>query len=430
MPLAITDTRPLDADMPAYDALCAEAGAAAGATNAANAGLVTVVRQCIEGRWWEFQHHSSPAHWCRTILGVASPLAHKLVRVATELCDYPEVAAAFSEGRITLDQVEVVVTTAHPMYDRDLAEVAGRWDIHRMKRIIANFAHPKPQPEPPAPDDEDEPEKTKPAPADLPPDDIRGGFAADGRHRGSWDVDTELGALFDKAMARARSSLYRDKNGIDPEDDDDRTQESSIFTTGEVFRRMLHAALDGLDPNIARRARPGDRTQVVIHMNAEHPEGAHIHLGPLLTTSVRQQLTCDADLRLVLKDIKGIPIETWKRHRVVNSVLRLLIEDRDGGCRIPGCDRTAYLHIHHLWHWEDGGPTIPSNLLALCPEHHKQVHARLLILLGDPTTPDGITVLDRWRRPLPQPGPLPPSRVPASAKPFPATLWGGRLRLN
>jgi hypothetical protein len=294
-----------------------------------------------------------------------------------------------------------------------------------MRRIIANFEHPKPRPEPVIdPDDS----KVEPAPAPLPPDELKGGWGADGRYRGSFDFGPDLGARWEKTLKIARGALFADRTGLDAADDD-RTQEPSMFTAIDALGRMLQAALDGLDPRIARGARPGDRTQVVIHMDADNPDGAHIHLGPLLPTSVRQQLTCDADLRAVLEQ-KGTPLEVWRRRRVVNDVLRMLIEDRDGGCRVDGCGRKGYLHIHHLWHWEDGGPTIPANLVALCPEHHRLVHQGRLVLLGDPTTPDGLTTLDRWRRPLPQPGPLPPTEIPAPTAPFPPTLWGGRMHLN
>ena len=26
-------------------------------------------------------------------------------------------------------------------------------------------------------------------------------------------------------------------------------------------------------------------------------------------------------------------------------------------CVVPGCGATRGLHAHHIWHWEDGGPT-------------------------------------------------------------------------
>jgi hypothetical protein len=421
VPLVIAETKPLDDR--GYDAFCQQAGQAAALTNVGNATLVATVVRCVAERWWELQQTSSPEHWCRVILGVSPSTARQLVRVAREIVDYPKVSVAFCEGRMTLDQVEVIVTRAHPMYDSTLVD-AGRWDVHRMRRIIDNFEHPKPQPEP-EPADPDDP---TPEPAPLPRDDWRAGWSGDGRYRGGFDLGPELGGLLEKAMGTARGALFTARTSVD-DNDDDRTQEPSLFTAVDALQRMLHAALDGLDPKIAKGARPGDRTQVVIHIDADNPDGARVHLGPLLPVSVRRQLTCDADLRAVL-EVKGIPVETWRRQRVVNQVLRMLIEDRDQGCVIDGCDRKGFLHIHHLWHWEDGGPTIPSNLCALCPEHHRMVHEGRLILVGDPTKPGSLITLDRWRRPLPQPGPLPPSIIPAPQAPYPATLWGGRLRLN
>lgn len=190
-------------DGPGFDACCEDAGGAAGLANIGNAALVSVVARCLTGRWWETQQTSSPQHWCRVILGVSEATARKLVRVAGELADYPKVAATFTAGRMTLDQVEVIVTNAHPMYDPILVD-AGRWDIGRMRRIIANFEHPKPQPDP-TPAGEDEP---APVPDPEPRDEWRAGWGDDGRYRGSFDLGAELGSLLDRAMATARDRLF------------------------------------------------------------------------------------------------------------------------------------------------------------------------------------------------------------------------------
>lgn len=47
---------------------------------------------------------------------------------------------------------------------------------------------------------------------------------------------------------------------------------------------------------------------------------------------------------------------------------------RDGGCRFPGCDRSRFVHAHHIKHWADGGETSLDNLVTLCFEHHRLVH--------------------------------------------------------
>ena len=46
----------------------------------------------------------------------------------------------------------------------------------------------------------------------------------------------------------------------------------------------------------------------------------------------------------------------------------------DGACRFPGCDRSRYVHAHHIRHWADGGETSLDNLVTLCSQHHRQVH--------------------------------------------------------
>jgi hypothetical protein len=42
------------------------------------------------------------------------------------------------------------------------------------------------------------------------------------------------------------------------------------------------------------------------------------------------------------------------------------------------------LHAHHLQHWEDGGPTVPSNLVMLCGQHHRALHLGGLSIEGNP----------------------------------------------
>ena len=70
--------------------------------------------------------------------------------------------------------------------------------------------------------------------------------------------------------------------------------------------------------------------------------------------------------------------------RTIPRRLRRLVEHRDGGCAVPGCGRTWGTQLHHIWHWEDGGPTDLSNLLTLCARHHRQHHLGLLGITGCP----------------------------------------------
>ena len=43
-------------------------------------------------------------------------------------------------------------------------------------------------------------------------------------------------------------------------------------------------------------------------------------------------------------------------------------------CRTPHCGNTPR-HVHHIWHWIDGGPTDIDNLVALCGHCHRLIHS-------------------------------------------------------
>ncbi len=116
-------------------------------------------------------------------------------------------------------------------------------------------------------------------------------------------------------------------------------------------------------------ARPHyDRHLVVVHVGTDdtgEPNG-HLHLGPALPDNLRRFMTCDAKAR-AQHDMGTKPLSVGRSARIVPNRTRLAIEERDGGCRVPGCDRTRWLHVHHIQHWEDGGATDTSNLMAPIP---------------------------------------------------------------
>lgn len=72
----------------------------------------------------------------------------------------------------------------------------------------------------------------------------------------------------------------------------------------------------------------------------------------------------------------------------------MVIEDRDRGCRVPGCDRSRWLHVHHIEHWENGGASDTANLLALCRRHHRWHHLGHLGISGNADDPDGVIFTD------------------------------------
>jgi hypothetical protein len=59
--------------------------------------------------------------------------------------------------------------------------------------------------------------------------------------------------------------------------------------------------------------------------------------------------------------------------RTIPPHIRRALEERDRGCRFPGC-ASRFTEAHHVRHWADGGETSLSNLLLLCRRHHRAVH--------------------------------------------------------
>jgi hypothetical protein len=131
-------------------------------------------------------------------------------------------------------------------------------------------------------------------------------------------------------------------------------------------------------------------------------------------------------------------VSVGRAQRIVPDRTRRLVEHRDGGCRIPGCPNTRGIHVHHITHWEDGGPTDTTNLCCLCRRHHRLLHNSQISITGNADDPNGLIVTDRWNRRLdptgkPKPPDQPPDQAARTAGITPATYQhpsGERFRTN
>jgi hypothetical protein len=101
---------------------------------------------------------------------------------------------------------------------------------------------------------------------------------------------------------------------------------------------------------------------------------------------------------------------------------------------VPGAGCTGrLLHIHHVWHWEDGGPTDTANLIAICAAHHRLHHrGELGIEATDADRSDGIVFTTPLGCPLDsaiRPVPPPPGATGPPVAPYEHPL-GERLQAN
>ncbi len=93
-----------------------------------------------------------------------------------------------------------------------------------------------------------------------------------------------------------------------------------------------------------------------------HAAGAPVdHDGHPLSAASLARLFTEGTLmhRLLLAD--GQVVDRGRSLRLASPNLRDAMITRDRGCRFPHCDApTAWVHAHHLQHWENGGRHRPG----------------------------------------------------------------------
>ncbi|WP_156749403.1 HNH endonuclease signature motif containing protein, partial [Mycobacterium sp. E1747] len=352
------------------DVLFEELAELCGQRNAIDGRIVEVVAEIDrDGLWGNTGARSIPAlvAW-KT--GCSPANAHTIATVAGRVEEFPRCAQGMREGRLSLDQVGVIAARAGEGSDEHYAGLAAVATVNQLRTAVK--LEPRPEP-----DARLEPERsiTKTADEDftcwrikLPRDDA---------------------ATFDAALASHRDALI----AAWKHDRGDGASESAppLPGTVEAFLRLVEA---GWDAEAARRPH-GQHTTVVVHVDAD-TRAAALHLGPLLSDAERQYLTCDATCE-VWFERNGQPIGAGRATRTVNRRLRRALEHRHRSCAVPGCGATRGLHAHHIRHWEDGGPTELTNLVLVCPYHHRAHHRGLITISG---TADDLSVTDDSGRPL------------------------------
>ncbi len=155
----------------------------------------------------------------------------------------------------------------------------------------------------------------------------------------------------------------------------------------EPFDARCADALVGLASQSLGADRDGDRATVVVHVDggvlAGETGSGEIQSGPVIAGETARRLACDSRWQLVAES-EGTVVGVGRTSRRVPGSLRRVIDQRDQGCRFPGCDNERWVHYHHLVHWARGGPTDLDNLITLCSYHHRYLHEEGWRITGDP----------------------------------------------
>jgi len=291
------------------------------------------------------------------------------------------------EGRLSLDQVGVIAGRAADGSDEHYAKLAEVATVNQLRTAVKLEPRPKPEPR--------EPERSITKTSDE----------AFTRYRIT--LPQLEAAKFDAALASHRDGLINDWKHDNSDGESD--QRPPMPNTADAFMSLVEA---GWDTEVARRPH-GQHTTVVVHVDVEKPVAA-LHLGPALSEADRRYLLCDATCE-VWFERHGRPIGVGRATRTISRRLRRALEHRDQTCVVPGCGATRGLHAHHLVHWENGGATELSNLVLLCPFHHRMHHKGGITITGPAET---LRVTDSEGEPLTNRSlARPPTKPPPAVKP-------------
>ncbi|MGH9224925.1 MAG: DUF222 domain-containing protein [Acidimicrobiales bacterium] len=295
-----------------------------GLLNAANARLVGLIADVLATESWQGWRTRSPEHWVAWKCGVSPGRARSLVAIARRLRVLPETKAAFDAGELSEDQVAVVCRHAPESVDAEAAELARSATVTQLRRVLGGYSF------------EAEAEAAKPAEERR---QVTFNYTDDGSWRLSALLPPDEGALWERALTESREALVR-------------AGETDV-SWADAFVAIV-------------RAERGDRATILLHIDNK---GSHLHLGPAVPDGLRTYLTCDSRARVVYEH-GGKAVSVGRAFRTVPERTRIAVEERDRGCRVPGCSRTKWLHVHHIRHWENGGTTDTPNLITLCSKHH------------------------------------------------------------
>jgi HNH endonuclease len=348
-----------------------------GHLNVLHAQLVALAAEALETGAWQGWGVKSLAHWLTWQAGISPTRAAEVVRLAEARTTHPSVMETFAEGALSVDQA-AIATKAPTSLDADFAELAQVATVAQL-RVLVRAARPAP-PGPP--------------PSDAPSEALSTTFDDDGRYHLRAELDPDHGRIVDAALTEARDALF---HGGQPD-----------VTWADALVEMAQRSLDGT--SLQRR----ERFRVNWFIDPTDPIPATWADGVAVPDWLRDQLLCDGTVSPVFTE-NAHPVSVGRTQQEIPDRTRRLVLHRDRKCRVPWCNQTRWLQVHHVVHREDGGGNDTSNLIGICPADHRLNHKGRLGISGDADDPDGLTfsdahgrVIDPAAHPTKPTGPPPP----------------------
>ena len=216
--------------------------------DAATARLLDLIREFDAREGWN-TGFSSCAAWLSWRVGLAPGAAREHVRVARALGTLPMLAQALARGELSYAKVRALTRVATAETEARLLAVGRAGTADHVERIVRGWRRVDRQAE------AREAARQHASRALHVYPDQDGTVVLRGR------LTPEVGALLVQALAAARETLYQQARGKEPEDNPPTMVQQQADALALLAETALH---HGIDPGA-----PGERSQVVVHVDAE-----------------------------------------------------------------------------------------------------------------------------------------------------------------
>jgi hypothetical protein len=346
-PAVVPTKRPLP-DLLPIDDLDRAIVTLAARINAETYELLVLIRQFDERAGWLQWGLGNCAEWLHYRCDFSMNAAREKVRVAHAMKTLPDIAAAFSSGRLSYSKVRAMTRVVSAHNEEELLSFALKTTTARVEERCRELRCG-------TVDSLDGAQRAFTSRS------LRVTRNADrGVMTISIDLPMETGELVEKALDKARDDSVSKAEFID---------ESWSARQADALVSMASSYLSG---NVEKTRNTSDDYLVTIHVDQSALANGDGR-SSLPIESVKR-MCCDGHTVVLGESENGEPLNIGRKTRTVPTAIKRALIARDKACSFPGCHHTRFVDAHHIRHWSAGGKTSLDNLMLLCSQHHKLVH--------------------------------------------------------
>ena len=315
--------------------------------NIATCEMLTLIAEFDRREGWA-DEFTSCAEWIAVTTGRTLGTARENVRVAHALEDLPLTSREMSLGKISYTKVRTMTRVATPETEKTLLKYARAGSAAKLEQIVRGWKHLSRDGELTA---EEARHQSRAFSVVIDGD---GMYVMRGR------LEPEVGAVLMRAIEAASDALYRDEHP----DARPRSRQRRADAAGLVAEQALAAGFGGESGTRAERFQVAVHTEMATLEKDGEPGRSEVD-GVRVSAESSRRMACDAAV-VPMTHRDGAVMGVGRKTRTIPPHIRRALEERDRGCRYPGCG-SRFTEAHHVTHWADGGRDQPGEHRAAVP---------------------------------------------------------------